>query len=104
VVSRCIDVAEGRRLEVTGLVSGGVAAAGGGLCSFLLLRKDRRRMKGLEFVSDCEADIPTRKTYPMEDDLRDCSRPPAGGGPCLFLSMPTLCGSVRAGSVLELRR
>jgi len=50
-VSRCIAVAEGRRVEVTGLVSSGVIAAGGGLCSFLLLRKERRRMKGLEIVS-----------------------------------------------------
>jgi hypothetical protein len=34
----------------------------------------------------------------MEDDLREESLPPAGGGPCLFLSMPFLYGPVRVGS------
>lgn len=37
----------------------------------------------------------------MEDDLREESLPPAGGGPCLFLSMPFLYGSVRVGSEPE---
>lgn len=54
-VSRSTFVADGCRVEVTGLVSGGEAAAGGGLCEALLLRKERRRMKGLHCVSDREA-------------------------------------------------
>lgn len=39
------------RLEVTGLDSGGETSARAGLCGLLLLRKERRRMKGLEIVS-----------------------------------------------------
>lgn len=50
-VSRSIFAAEGCLVEVAGLVSGGEAVAGGGLCEALLLRKERRRMKGLYIVS-----------------------------------------------------
>jgi hypothetical protein len=39
---------------VTGLLSGGGASARAGLCGLLLLRKERRRMKGLGIVSNCE--------------------------------------------------
>ena len=50
-VPRSIFAAEGCLVEVAGLVSGGEAVAGGGLCEALLLRKERRRMKGLHIVS-----------------------------------------------------
>lgn len=45
-VSRRTDAVE-YRLEVTGLDSGGEASVRVGLCG-LLLRKERRRMKGLK--------------------------------------------------------
>ena len=50
-VLRLVGEAVEYRLEVTGLDSGGEASARAGLCGLLLLRKERRRMKGLEIVS-----------------------------------------------------
>ena len=99
-VSRRIEAVE-YFLEVTGLDSGGDTVADVGSSTSLLLRKERRRMKGLETVSNFEMGVLVRKTYPMEEDLRRVSLPPAGGGPCLFLSMPCLYGSLRVGSEPE---
>jgi hypothetical protein len=46
-VSRWKLVVEGCWVVTMGFVGGGEAAVGGGLCEDLLLRKERRRMKGL---------------------------------------------------------
>lgn len=93
---------EGWSMVAMGGICGAEERAGGGLWSalfLLLLRKERRRMKrGLSGVSECDCSWSHGNvTYPIEDSLRP--RPdPEGGGPYLFLSMPSRRGSTGAGS------